>query len=233
MKKLLALLLTCAMVLSLGLLAGCGQTDTGDANGDSQSAAETDGQNTDTNTGDLEKIVFTEDVRGYHWAPAYLAQTLGYFKEEGLDAEFQTIKGGDATAPVLSGDAQFCLKGVETSLMVNEGGQGMKILLSTTQKYPYQLIGATSQYSTLESLKGGVVAGGLSVNSGPYTFARACMADAGFTDEDVTITQMASAGYAAAIQDGELQGAVSTNPWSAKKLTDAGGVVIIDGTDSY
>ena len=105
--------------------------------------------------------------------------------------------------------------------MVNEGGQGMKILLSTTQKYPYQLIGATSQYSTLESLKGGVVAGGLSVNSGPYTFARACMADAGFTDEDVTITQMASAGYAAAIQAGELQGAVSTNPWSAKKLTDA------------
>ena len=57
------------------------------------------------------------------------------------------------------------------------------------------------------------------------------MADAGFSDEDVTITQMASAGYAAAIQAGELQGAVSTNPWSAKKLTDAGGVVIIDGTD--
>ena len=44
MKKLLALLLTCAMVLSLGLLASCGQTDPGDANGDSQSAAETDGQ---------------------------------------------------------------------------------------------------------------------------------------------------------------------------------------------
>ena len=55
--------------------------------------------------------------------------------------------------------------------------------------------------------------------------------NAGFSDEDVTITQMASAGYAAAIQAGELQGAVSTNPWSAKKLTDAGGVVIIDGTD--
>ena len=32
MKKLLALLLTCAMVLSLGLLAGCGQTAPGDAN---------------------------------------------------------------------------------------------------------------------------------------------------------------------------------------------------------
>lgn len=46
--------------------------------------------------GDLQKIIFTEQIRGYHWAPAYLAQTLGYFAEEGLDAEFQTIKGGDA-----------------------------------------------------------------------------------------------------------------------------------------
>lgn len=35
----------------------------------------------------------------------------------------------------------------------------------------------------------------------------------------------------AAIANGELQGAISTNPWSAKQLTDAGGVVIVDGTD--
>ena len=233
MKKLLALLLTFAMVLSLGLLAGCGQTDTDTTNDDSQAATDTTDTDTtnDTDSGDLQKIVFTEQVRGYHWAPAYLAQTLGYFKEEGLDAEFQTIKGGDATAPVLSGDAQFCLKGVESALMVNEAGQGCKIVLSATQKYPYQLIGATDQYTTIESLKGGVVAGGLSTNSGPYSFAKACIAHAGLTDQDVEISTMASAGYAAAIQAGELQGAVSTNPWSAKKLLDAGGTVIVDGTD--
>ena len=29
----------------------------------------------------------------------------------------------------------------------------------------------------------------------------------------------------------EIQAAVSTNPWSAKQLLDAGGVVIVDGTD--
>lgn len=99
MKKLLALLLTCAMILSLGLLAGCGQTDPATPTATASLPPETDGQNTDTNTGDLEKIVFTEDVRGYHWAPAYLAQTLGYFKEEGLDAEFQTIKAGRRHCP--------------------------------------------------------------------------------------------------------------------------------------
>ncbi len=224
MKKLLALLLTCT--LSLALLAGCGQTEPA-AEETPDAQTETD---TTTDTGDLEKIVITEQVRGYHWAPAYLAQTLGFFAEEGLDAEFQTIKGSDATTPVLSGDAQFALKGIETALMVNEGGQGCKVVLSTTQKYPYQVIGATAEYDTLESLEGGLLAGGQSTNSGPYSFAKACINYAGL-DGQVEISTMASAGYAAAIESGELQGAISTNPWSAKQLTDAGGVVIVDGTD--
>ena len=94
MKKLLALLLT--LTLSLGLLAGCG--------GPSEPAPEeepTSAQSGTEDKGDLQKIIFTEQIRGYHWAPAYLAQTLGYFAEEGLDAEFQTIKGGDATTCLL------------------------------------------------------------------------------------------------------------------------------------
>lgn len=221
MKKLLALLLS--LTLCLGLLAGCGQQEA--APEEDPSAAQTEGE--------LEKVVFTEDVRGYHWAPAYLAESLGYFEEEGLDVSFETIKGGDATTPVLSGDAQFCLKGIETALMVNEAGQGCKIVLSATQKYPYQLIGCGAEYTTIDSLRGGLVAGGLSTNSGPYSFAMACLNNAGLTPgTDVEISTMASAGYAAAIANGELQGAVSTNPWSAKNLLDLGGVVIVDGTDS-
>ena len=224
MKKYIALFLT--LVLSLGMLAGCGGETT-------EPAEDTAGETEQVEqTGELEKIVITEQVRGYHWAPAYLAQTLGYFAEEGLEAEFQTIKGSDATVPVLAGEAQFCLKGIETALMVNEAGQGMKILASFTQKYPYSLIGASEEYATLESLAGGTVAGGQSANSGPYSFAMACMNKAGLVpDTDVTVITMASSGYAAAIDAGELQAAVSANPWSAKKLQEAGGVVIVDGTD--
>ena len=225
MKKLLALLLT--LTLSLGLLAGCG--------GPSEPAPEeepTSAQSGTEDKGDLQKIIFTEQIRGYHWAPAYLAQTLGYFAEEGLDAEFQTIKGGDATTAVLSGDAQFCLKGIETALMVNEAGQGCKVILSATQKYPYQLIGANESYSTLDSLKGKAIAGGLSANSGPTSVIKACVNSAGLNaDTDVSLPNVASSGYLAAMDQDEIQAAVSTNPWSAKQLLDAGGVVIVDGTD--
>lgn len=223
MKKYLAMLL--ALVMSLGMLAGCGQT--------SEPAEDTAGETEQVEqTGELEKIVFTEPVRGYHWAPVYLAQTLGYFAEEGLDAEFQSITGTPPHAALFSGDAQFTLVGIETALMCAEGGQGVKVLASTSQKYPYSLIGATEEYTTLESLKDGIVAGGVNTAGGPYSFAMACVNHAGLTPEvDVSVITMASVGYAAAIDAGELQAAVSTNPWSEKNLLDLGGQVIVDGTD--
>ena len=221
MKKYLALLL--ALVMALGLCA-CG-------GGAAEEPAQEEANQTEQ-TGDLEKIVITEPVRGYHWAPVYLAQTLGYLAEEGLEAEFQSVSGTPPFAALFSGDAQFTLVGIESAMIVNEKGQGAKVLASTSQKYPYSLIGATKDYTTLESLRGGIVAGGVNTSGGPYSFAMACMNYAGLTPEtDVSVITMASVGYAAAIEAGELQAAVSTNPWAAKILLDNGGQVIVDGTD--
>ena len=220
MKKYLALLL--AMVMVLGLCACGGTTE------EPAPEAETE----QTETVELEKIVFTEPVRGYHWAPVYLAQTLGYFAEEGLEAEFQSITGTPPHAALFTGDAQFTLVGIESALMCAEKGQGVKVLASTSQKYPYSLIGATEEYTTLESLANGIVAGGVNTAGGPYSFAMACVNYAGLTPEvDVSVITMASVGYAAAIEAGELQAAVSTNPWAEKNLLDLGGQVIVDGTD--
>ena len=235
MKKILSLLLTAA--LSLTLLAACGQTPAEEPaeSEDTQAAetAETPAEGSETaSAGDLETIVITEDVRGYHWAPAYLAETLGYFAEEGLHADFQTIRGADSTAPVMNGEALFCLKGIETALMLNQAGQGCKVVLSATQKFPYCLMGASEAYSTLESLKGQTVGGGLSATSGPMAFIRACLASAGLVpDQDVTCMNLASAGYPASLEAGEAQAVVSTNPWSLKTLQDLGCVTIVEGTD--
>ena len=219
MKRFFALLL--AVVLPILILTGCGSqsTQTQSGTGNSQTA-------------NLQTIIFTEPVRGYYWAPVYLAQTLGYFAEQGLNADFQTVTGADASAPVFAGEAQFTLRGVEMALMANEAGQGCKILVSTTQKYPYQLIGASQKYSTIESLKGGIIAGGQGASSAPYAFSKACLISGGLQpDVDASVISMASSGYAAAIKNGDIQAAVSTNPWIAKTLVDNGGAVIVDGTN--
>ena len=235
MKKLLSLLL--AGVLCVSLLAACGQTpaeEPAEAE-DTEAAEAVEAGTEETETageGDLETIVITENVRGYHWAPAYLAEALGYFEEQGLKADFQTIQGADSTAPVMNGEALFCLKGIETGLMLNSAGQGCKVVLSATSKYPYCLMGANDQYTTLESLKGQTIGGGQSATSGPMAFMRACLNNAGLVpDQDVTVIDLPSASYPASLEAGDVQGVVSTNPWNLKKLQDLGCVTIVEGTD--
>ncbi|MDF2838405.1 MAG: NMT1/THI5-like protein [Evtepia sp.] len=214
MKKLVSLCLIA--LLSLSLLSGCGKTPKQEGGTE--------------NPKELQTIVFTEPVRGYFWAPAYLAQTLGYFEEAGLKAEFQTVSGADASAPVFSGDAQFGLRGVEMALMASEAGQNCKILVSTTSHYPYQLIGANKNYSTIESLRGKVIAGGQGPTSAPQAFSKAILTHAGMVpDQDASIISMASSGYIAAMKSGDIQAAVATNPWATKSLLANGGVLIVDG----
>jgi len=215
LKKLLSLSLSALLLLSL--LAACGEP---------KAATDKDAPK------DLKPIVFTEPVRGYHWAPAYLAETLGYFAEAGLKADFQTVSGADASAPVFSGDAQFGLRGVEMGLISAEAGLNCKILLSTTSHYPYQLIGANKTFSTVDSLRGQVIGGGQGPASAPQAFSRALLMQAGINPEtEASVINMASSGYLAAIKSGEIQAAVSTNPWASKTLLENGGVVIVDGAD--
>lgn len=212
MKKVCTL--TLSILFCLSLLSACG-------------APKEDPPSTAEPT-ELRPIVFTEPVRGYHWAPAYLAETLGYFKDEGLKADFQTVSGADASAPVFAGEAQFGLRGVEMALISTEAGQGCKILASTTAVYPYQLIGANESYSTVESLAGKVIAGGQGSASAPQAFSRAVLTQAGV---EATILNMASSAYLAAIKSGDIQAAIATNPWSSKLLLENGGKVIVDGAE--
>ena len=72
-----------------------------------------DGNNQDN----LEKIKVAEVAHTIFYAPQYLADTLGYFKEEGLDVEITLASGADAVmASVLSGDADIGFCGTEATI---------------------------------------------------------------------------------------------------------------------
>ena len=222
-KRSIALLLS--GVLALGLLGGCGSEGGQQAEGSTPPADESAPQT------QLEKIVITEPARGFLWAPIYLAQTLGYFEEEGLTAEFQTVTGGDPGAVVFSGEAQFGLRGVEMPLSATQAGQGCKILASTTATYPYILMGASEEFSTVESLRGQVVAG--STPSGSLTaWVNACLAYGGLDPEtDVEMVMIQGNGQIAAMANGEIAACCGNSSWAVKQEIENGAVPIIDGTD--
>ena len=98
MKKILAFL-TAALFAALPLSA-CAQADDG-----------------------ITKIRLNEVTHSVFYAPLYLADSLGYFEEEGIEIELTNGGGADnVMAAVLSGDADIGFCGPEAALYVLLGG---------------------------------------------------------------------------------------------------------------
>lgn len=72
---------------------------------------------------ELKKVKVAEVTHSVFYAPQYVAHSLGYFKDEGLDVEIILTSGADkVTAAVLSGDVNIGFCGSEATIYVyNEG----------------------------------------------------------------------------------------------------------------
>ena len=67
----------------------------------------------------LTKVKVAEVAHSIFYAPQYLADSLGYFKEEGLDVEITLANGADAViASVLSKDVDIGFCGTEATIYV-------------------------------------------------------------------------------------------------------------------
>ncbi|MDO4573348.1 MAG: ABC transporter substrate-binding protein, partial [Clostridia bacterium] len=88
------LLLMAALLLAAALLLGCGQ-----------------------DAGALRRVELSEVTRSVFYAPQYVAASLGFFEEEGLDVNITTAGGSDkAMTALLAGEADICLAGPETGV---------------------------------------------------------------------------------------------------------------------
>ena len=76
-------------------------------------------------TKNLTKVKLAEVTHSIFYAPQYIAHSLGYFEEEGLDVEIILTSGADkVTAAVLSGDVQIGFCGSESTIYnYNQGNK--------------------------------------------------------------------------------------------------------------
>ncbi|MBO4384574.1 MAG: ABC transporter substrate-binding protein [Clostridia bacterium] len=84
----------------------------------------------------LKKIVLNEVTRSVFYAPLYVADSLGYFKDEGLELEIVTGGGSDASmTALLAGEADFALMGPETGVyVINEGKEDHPMIIGQLTK---------------------------------------------------------------------------------------------------
>lgn len=73
----------------------------------------------DTNDNNLVNVKVAEVAHSVFYAPQYLADSLGYFEDEGLDVEINLTAGADAVmSAVLSDDVDIGFCGTEATIYV-------------------------------------------------------------------------------------------------------------------
>lgn len=135
------LLLLAALLLLASVLVGCGQEKT-----------------------TLRKVELNEVTRSVFYAPQYVAVTLGFFEDEGLDVSISSAGGSDkAMTALLSGAADICLAGPETGVYVfNEGKADHPVIVGQiTKRDGSFLVSRVAEPNfTWESLEGKTIVGG-------------------------------------------------------------------------
>lgn len=180
-------------------------------------------------TNELVKIKVSEPVRGLLWGPIHITKELGFFEEQGLDVEFVLVQGDAPTAPVLSGDAQFGLFGPEMIVGLNAKGQGAKLLLTCTDKFPYTFVFAPG-ISSYDELKGTSVAAADS-GSSPRQFVRTVLEKNGLNpDGDVSYVNLPIASLVSGLGSGEIS-ASYVSPESRNLAVEQGATIQIDMYD--
>lgn len=107
LKNIFVKLLTCLIVIFVGLIVFCNITGCKDENIDN-----------------LDKVRVGEVTHSAFYAPLYVAIEKGYFKDEGIDVDLSLISGANnVTAAVLSGDVEIGFCGPEATIYIYNGGE--------------------------------------------------------------------------------------------------------------
>ena len=112
----------------------------------------------------LKKVKVAEVAHSVFYAPQYVADALGYFKDEGLDVEIILASGADAVAAaVLSGDVDIGFCGSEATIYIYLNGESDYLInfAGLTKKDGSFIISRNKETNfTLNNLKGKNIIGG-------------------------------------------------------------------------
>ena len=140
---------------------------------------------------ELRHIVLNEVTRSVFYAPLYVADSKGFFKDEGLELEIVTGGGSDASmTALLAGEADFALMGPETGVyVVNEGKADHPMVIGQLTKRDGSFLLGREQDDNFkwESLEGKTIIGGR-VGGMPYMTLMYVLDKHGLHDgENVTV----------------------------------------------
>lgn len=224
MRKKWLLVLIVGVMMTM-LLAACG----GQEQPVSPPQAEQNGE-ADQEEPEEELIELTvAELRSEFWLPAYLADTLGYYEDEGLVIEFVTTRDGpQAFQGMHAGSADFTMLSTEPVFRAQDQGLESIIIMSTLTQKPYMFVGAP-EITDVEQLKGKNVFAGMP-GSAPYSFALAIFEKAGIEEGDVYWADMQYGASLGALEQGHVD-AIYLSSINKDEVEAIGANILVDVSD--
>lgn len=220
-KRILSTMLTALLGVSV-LLGGC-KTKEAESEDVKEAAGETE-------AGEENVSVKISAINAISWAPVFIAQTEGFFEEQGIEAEFTTPGGPKGFQAMHAGDCDFAMLSQEPLLIAKEQGLESSIIAAMLKTRVYGLV-STPDITDITQLKGKTVFGS-DAGSAPYTFTTNVLTLAGLDPlKDVNFVQISdnNAGLQAFL-NGEVDAAF-VNMYSLPAAGDFEYNVLADTTD--
>jgi NitT/TauT family transport system substrate-binding protein len=215
--------ITAAVLSTAGILAavaGCGVLG-GDSGG---------------NTGGSDKVERVQIKVGampiIDSAPVHLASQLGYFKEEGLEVQLETVTGAATAIPkLLSGELQFTYGAYVPVFQAQEKGTGdFKFVADsyqTAEKIFVIMVGPNSTVKSPKDLAGKTIATNTK-NSITDLLAKSAMDTAGVDISRVNWVEFPFPDMQARLASGQVDAAVMLEPFVTQAERAIGALPILD-----
>ncbi len=166
------------------------------------------------------------------YLPLTLAQQLGYFKDEGLDVEIQSLRGGSEAARALIGGSADVVTGFyDHTIQTQPKGEHL-VMVCLYDRFPGLVLlvakRAANQIQSVKDLRGKKI-GVTAVGSSTHFMVGYLLSRNGLKLDDVTIVQAATgATFVAAIKN-TIDAGVTVDP-TATTLIESGDAVVLADT---
>ena len=166
------------------------------------------------------------------YAPLYLADQKGFFDAHGADVDVEYFESKtDSKSALASGKIQGMSTTVDTHVMSEASGMDLSIVLALDTSDGGDGVSAKSDIPDIKSLAGHTVA--LDTSGGAsYFWFQYLLKQEGMTLDDVQVVNMSSGDAGAAFVAGEVDAAVTWEPWLSKAKETENGSVLVDSSST-
>lgn len=233
-KKFLALGLV--MTLAITTLVGCGSKSSKETSESATSVESTEAQAESETASTTDAMFDGKTIIGQSswigFAPLYLADKKGFFDKYGADVEIQSFESKtDSKSALAAGRIQGMSTTVDTHVMSAASGLDISIVMAMDTSCGGDGISAKSDIKDVKSLAGRKVA--LDTSGGAsYFWFQYLLQKEGMTLDDVEAVNMSSGDAGAAFVAGEVDAAVTWEPWLSKAKETKDGSVLIDSSET-